>query len=115
LRRQFDFADHRLSQVARLHQLRRIDRHTRAHHDQILPAKGAVAVAAGFDRDPMLQQKQNFIPQLGFRLGIRHRDASAARLQKKRRSHARFAEANHQHAFVIEIHQVQFHFAICNL
>src|SRR5208283_6211018 len=42
LRRQFNLADHRLPQVASLHQLRRVDRHTRADHNQILPAKGAV-------------------------------------------------------------------------
>ena len=63
----FDFADHRLSQVARLHQLWRIDRHTRTDHDQVLPTKGAVAVATGFDRDPMLQQQQDFIAKLGLR------------------------------------------------
>ena len=66
-------------------------------------------MAAGFDRDAMLQQEQNFIAKLGFRLRIRHRDASAARLQKKRRGHARFAETDDQHVFVVQIHQVQFH------
>ena len=33
LNREFDFADDRLSQVARLHQLRRIDRHAWTDHD----------------------------------------------------------------------------------
>ena len=108
LRGEFDFADYRLSQVARLHQLRRIGRHTGAHDDEVLPTKRAVAVAAGFDRDAMLQQEQDFIAQFGFRLGIRHRDAGAARLQKKRGGHARLAETDDEHAFVVQLHQVHF-------
>ena len=105
LRRQFDFANDRLSQISRLHQLRRIDRHTRTHHNQVLPAKSAVAMAASFNRDAMLQQEQNFIAQFGFGLRIRHRNPRPTRLQKKRRSHPGLAQANHQHAFVVKIHR----------
>ena len=56
---QFKFADDRFADDARLHQLRRIEGHARANHDQILIAEGAVAVAAGFDRDAVLEEQEN--------------------------------------------------------
>ncbi len=62
-------------------------------------------MAAGFDRDPMLQQEQDFIAKFGFGLGVRHRDAGAARLQEQGRGHARLAEAHDEDAFVVEIHE----------
>ena len=62
-------------------------------------------MAAGFNRDPMFQQQQDFIAKLSLRLGVRHRDASTARLQKKRGGHAGLAKTDNQHAFVVEIHQ----------
>jgi hypothetical protein len=71
-----------------------------------LTAKGAIAVSTGFDRDSMLQQEQNFIAELGLRLRIRNRDARTARPEEKRRSYARLAKSDHQHALVSEIHSV---------
>jgi len=61
LGRKFDFSDNRLSKAARLRQLRRVEGHAGADYDQVLSVKGAVAVAAGFDGDAMLQQEQDFI------------------------------------------------------
>ena len=65
-------------------------------------------MSTGFDRDAMLQQEKDFIAKLGFWLRVRHRDAGAARLQKKRGSHAGFAETDDENAFIVEIHKVQF-------
>ena len=71
LRRQFDLADDRFAELARLHQRRRINRNTRADHDQVLVAKGTLAVASGLDRDAMIEQSGNL--------------ACAARLRTSRR------------------------------
>ena len=38
-----------MPQLARLHQLRNIERHARADDDQVLIAEGALAVLSGFD------------------------------------------------------------------
>ena len=54
----------------RLHQRRRIDRNARADHDQVLSAKGALAVAAGFDRDAMVEQHRDFVAQFVAALGV---------------------------------------------
>src|ERR1700728_3799683 len=55
LRRQLNLADHWLAQRPCLRQQRRVHRNTRAHHNQILSAKGALAVPAGLDRNPMIE------------------------------------------------------------
>ncbi len=60
LRRQLDFADHGFAARARLHQRRRIHRNARADHDQILFLEGALAVAAGFDRNAVIEQQREF-------------------------------------------------------
>ena len=58
LRRQFNLADHGLAHGPRLHQHRRIHGDPRAHHNQILPAKRALAVPAGLDRDAVIEQRR---------------------------------------------------------
>ena len=74
LRRQFDLADHRLAQSTRLHQRRRVYRHARADHDKVLPAKGALAVSAGFDCNAVVEQHRNLFAELILRLGIGNRN-----------------------------------------
>src|SRR5205807_5089081 len=68
--RQFNLANDRYTQSARLLKLGLVGRDTGADHDQVLIAEGALAVAAGLDRDAPIQQERNFILQLGFSLGI---------------------------------------------
>ena len=46
-----------------LRQLRRIERHAGADHDQILAAKGKQAVAAGLDHDALFEQRGDFLGQ----------------------------------------------------
>jgi hypothetical protein len=52
--------------------------------DQVLSAKGPVAVAAGFDGDAVVKQYRDFLRQLVSRLGIGNGDNRAARFQKER-------------------------------
>ena len=104
LRRQFNLANHRLAHGPRLHQHRRIHRNPRTHHNQILPAKRALSVPARLDRNPMIEQRRNLIPQFISALGIGNRNPRPMRLQKQRRSHPGLAESNHQHAFVFKFH-----------
>ena len=56
--------------AAGLHQGRGVHRNAGADHDQILPAESTLAVAAGFDRDAVIEQHRNFFAQLVLRLGV---------------------------------------------
>ena len=82
LRRQFNLADHRFAESTRLHQRRRIHRHAGADHDQILSAKRAVAVAAGLNRDAVIEQHRDFVAQFVAALGVGNGDPRPVRLQK---------------------------------
>src|SRR6185437_6221836 len=84
-----------------------VHRHTRADDDQILPSKGPLAVSARFHRYAMVEQHENFFAELVFILGIGNGDLRALRFQKQRRSYTRFAQADDQHAFVAEIHELK--------
>src|ERR1700722_3694565 len=108
LRSEFDLTYDRLSQTAGLYQLWRVDRHTRTDHDKILSPEGTFTVAAGLDRDPVLQQQQDFIAKLSFRLRIRHRDPRTPRFEKKCGGHAGLAQANDEYTFVFQFHFNKF-------
>ena len=95
---------------AGLHQRRRVHRNAGADHDQVLSAKSALAVSAGFDRDAVIEQDRNFFAQLVLRLGVGDRDLRASRLQKQSRGHAGLAQADDEHAFVVEIHEGSFYY-----
>src|SRR5713101_1953145 len=112
LSRQFSFTYYGLAQRACLHQRRRIYGNTGTDHDQILPAERALAVPSGFHCYAVIQQDRNLFPKLIFRLGVRHSDARAPCFQKQSRSHARFTEANHEHAFVVDLHRTSFNFQL---
>ena len=79
---QLNLADDCLAQGPGLNQHGRIDGNARAHHDQILPAKGTLAVAAGFDGDAVIEQQRDFCAEAGRSLAVGNRDARATRLQK---------------------------------
>jgi hypothetical protein len=48
--------------------------HSRTHHDEILSTKSSVAVASGFNCDPVIEKQWNLASQLilWFRIGYRH-------------------------------------------
>ena len=104
LRGEFDFADHGFAKSARLHQRRRVHGNARTDHDQVLSAKRALAVASGFDGDAVIEQHGNFIAQFVSALGVGDGDARAMRLQEQSRGHPGLAEADHEHAFVVQFH-----------
>jgi hypothetical protein len=104
---EFDLADHRFSGSARLHQRGRVHGNTGADYDQVLSAEGALAVAAGFDRDAVIERIGISCGQLIRRLGVGNGNAGAAIFQEQGRSHSRLAQANHQNALVFEIHAGQ--------
>ena len=54
-RRQFQFTDHRQPKALHLRQFGRIQRHARAHHDQVLAAKRQQPVPAGLDHNAFVQ------------------------------------------------------------
>ncbi len=101
---QFNLSDDRLSQRPRLRDGCRIHGNPRADNDQVLILKCPLAMPAGFNCDPLVKQRRNFLAKLLFRLGVGNRDPRAARLQKQRRSHARAPQSHHQHAFSVEFH-----------
>ena len=78
LRGEFDFADDGFAERAGLHQRRRVHGNAGADDDQVLSAEGALAMAAGFDGDAMIEQNWDLFAQLVRRLGIGDGDASAA-------------------------------------
>ena len=82
LRRQFNLADHRLAQRPRLQQRRRVHRNSRAHDNQILPAKRALAVPAGFHRNSVIEQSGNLVAQIVSALRIGHGNQCAVRSSK---------------------------------
>src|SRR6266478_872110 len=85
---EFHFADDRLAQRTRLFELRSVEWHTRADDDQVLSSEGAVAVPAGFDCDPMVEQKQDFVAQLRLGLRVGNGDPRASGLEKQSRGYA---------------------------
>src|SRR5712692_2427325 len=85
---EFHFADDRLAQRTRLFELRSVEWHTRADDDQVLSSEGADAVPAGFDCDPMVEQKQDFVAQLRLGLRVGNGDPRASGLEKQSRGYA---------------------------
>jgi hypothetical protein len=65
-------------------------------------------VSAGFDRDTVIEQHWNFSAELVLRLGIRNRDLCPAGLQEQSRGHSGLPQADHENAFVGEIHKCSF-------
>jgi hypothetical protein len=76
-----------------------------ADHDQILIAECALAVLAGFDRNPAVKQCRNLIAELILALGVAYGYARAARLQKERAGNARLTQSNHQNPLAFDIHR----------
>ena len=56
---------------ARLHQRRRVHGNARADHDQVLSAESALAVAAGFDCDAVIEQDVESLRELVLRTWYR--------------------------------------------
>jgi hypothetical protein len=65
-------------------------------------------VSAGLDRDAVIEQDRNFLPKLLLRLCVRHGNVRATRLQEQGRRHPGGAQADHEYAFVVEIHRLIF-------
>ncbi len=63
--------------------LRLVRGNTGADDNQVLIAKGSLAVLAGFNDYTAVQQRRNFALQLCFCFGIGNRNACATLLQKK--------------------------------
>ena len=103
VRRQFHFADHRNAASARLNQLRNIERHAWADHDQVLIAKGALAVLSGLNADAVIEQNRNLLAKLLRRLRVGDGDLGSAFRQKQSAGHAGLAQPDHQHAFVLNV------------
>ncbi len=61
-------------------------------------------MASGFDVDAMIEQEWNFVTQVVAALSIRDGNLGAVFFQEERRGHARFAEADDQHAFAVQFH-----------
>jgi len=87
-------------------QRRHIAGNAGAHHDQVLIAKRALAVLAGFHRNAAVEQSGNLVAQLVLALGVADGNARAARLQEERGGHARLAQSNHQNPFAFDFHSV---------
>ena len=94
-RGQFQLADHRTAEVARLHQFGRIQRHAGADHDQVLAAEGQQAVAAGLHHDALIQQRRNLLGQRLGRADIGNRHLRALPAQKQRRRKPGLPQAHH--------------------
>src|SRR5580692_4159764 len=62
-RGQFELADDGAAEVARLHQLGRVERNAGTDDDQVLAAEGEQAVAAGLDHDAFVEQRGNVFGQ----------------------------------------------------
>ena len=105
---QLDFADYFFAEIARLDQLRGIEGDAGADYDQVLAAKGAVAVAAGLDGDSVLEEEQNFFAKLGFGLGVGDSDTGSAGFEEKGGGYAGFAKADYEYAFVFQVHWFYF-------
>ena len=107
--RELNLSDDFFAQSARLHQGSSIHRHTRADHDQVLPAESALTMASGLDRNSLVEQNGDFVAQLVLGFRIRDTDASPPFFEKQGGGHAGLAEANHQHAFAVYIHVDRFY------
>ncbi len=83
--RQFHFADDRNTERTRLYQLRNIEGNAGTDHDQVLIAKGALAMLSGLDGDAVIEQQGNFVAKLLLRLGVGDGDLRAALLQEQER------------------------------
>ena len=104
-RRQLDFADHGNAERARLHQLRHVERNARADDDQVLIAKCALAVLAGFNADAVVEQQQES-PARSCSSDLASETATRAPLLRKKQSagNAGLAQSDHQHAFAFDVH-----------
>ena len=70
-RRELNFTDDGLPKRPRLGDRFGVHGNARAYYDQILIVKCALAMTAGFDRNPLIEQCGNFFSELIFRLRIR--------------------------------------------
>ena len=66
-------------------------------------------MSAGFHGDAVVEQDRYFLSELILRLGIRNSYLRALGFQKQRRGHARPAEADYEHAFVVDVHEIKPH------
>ena len=103
VRGQLDFSNDRQTQGASPCQLRNIGRNSGTNDNQVLIAKGALAMATGLNRDSPVQQGWDLLMKLLLGARIRDGDARATRLQKECGGHAGLAKADHQHALALYI------------
>src|SRR5205814_6029093 len=83
----------------------------RTHYDQILIAKCALAVAAGFDSNATIKQSRNLILQLVLAASIRDSDTRAPSGKKLGGCYAGFSQSHDEHAFSFYIHR---HLPFCH-
>jgi hypothetical protein len=106
---QLQFANNRRPQRPirpHLLQLRRIERHARRHHDQVLPAEGQQPVSARLDHDAGIEQRGNLSLQRHRAARIGNSYTRSLVAQKQRRRHPTLPQPHHQHALILQFHLI---------
>src|SRR5579872_5032861 len=101
LRRKLDLPYHALAERARMHQRRRIHGNSRAHYDEILASKCAIAMSSSLDGDPVVEKNWDLIAQFITALCVGNSDLCPMRLHEKCRSNPGFPQADDQCAFSV--------------